>query len=317
MENQDKIYLQFKNAAEKSEAKDFPNRDKVWNRVEEKLDQKVLKKESKLWKKIAVAASVLLVVSVLYQFLKSDDKNVIPENVIVETDTVSANKKIITTTEKAIASEEFDTSIILKKEAVKILEKQIAKQADVVSTYSPSNAMASPAKAEVNYDSKVSEDAVSEFSEIKNRKFDAIGVIHQKQKEATSKEESEKKTIQISTKTDPLLVINNNAVTSKEGANYSTISKKELAKIKDEDLETVVYLKEPLYIIDGKQYSEEELFGKNPTSPYAPLNEQEIKTTKVLQGEEAIAAYGEKGTKGVLIITTKNGKPAKKVTTKP
>lgn len=317
MENQDKIYLQFKDAAEKSEAKDFPNMDKVWNRVEEKLDQKVLKKESKLWKKIAVAASLLLVVSVLFQFLKSDDKNVIPENIMVENDSISANKKIINA-ENAVASEEFDTSIILKKDAVKILEKQIAKQADVATTYAAPNVMSSPvARGEVNYDNNASEDAVSEFSEIKSRKFDAIGVIHQKQKEATSKEESEKKSIQITTKTDPLLVINNNAVTSSNGANYSTISKKELAKIKDEDLETVVYLKEPLYIIDGKQYSEEELFGKNPTSPYAPLNEQEIKTTKVLQGEEAIAAYGEKGTKGVLIITTKNGKPAKKATTQP
>ena len=68
----------------------------------------------------------------------------------------------------------------------------------------------------------------------------------------------------------------------------------------------------PLYIIDGIYYSENDLFGKNPTSPYAPLNEQEIKTITILQDLEATEKYGEKGKKGVVIITTKAGKPAQK-----
>ena len=79
-----------------------------------------------------------------------------------------------------------------------------------------------------------------------------------------------------------------------------------------ENLESLVVLDEPLYIIDGIYYSENDLFGNNPTSPYAPLNKQEIKTITILQDLEATSKYGEKGKKGVVIITTKNGKPALK-----
>ena len=78
MGQQDKLFNQIKSAAENAETKDFPSMDKVWNRVEEKLDQKVIKKESNLWKKIAVAATVLLVASVGYQFLKTETKVTTP-----------------------------------------------------------------------------------------------------------------------------------------------------------------------------------------------------------------------------------------------
>lgn len=78
MENQDKLYNQFKSAVENAEKKDFPAMESVWNRVEQKLDTKVLKKETKLWKKLAVAASVLLVATLGYHFWK--DENVIIDN---------------------------------------------------------------------------------------------------------------------------------------------------------------------------------------------------------------------------------------------
>ena len=77
-------------------------------------------------------------------------------------------------------------------------------------------------------------------------------------------------------------------------------------------LHSLVVLDAPLYIIDGIYYSEQDLFGKKPTSPYAPLDNQEIKTITILQDLEATSKYGEKGKKGVVIITTKNGKPALK-----
>ena len=86
----------------------------------------------------------------------------------------------------------------------------------------------------------------------------------------------------------------------------------ELPNLQPENVESLVVLDEPLYIIDGVYYSENDLFGNNPTSPYAPLNKQEIKTITILQDTEAVAKYGEKGKKGVVIITTKNGKPAPK-----
>ncbi|MGK4569125.1 hypothetical protein [Flavobacterium sp. 3HN19-14] len=105
---------------------------------------------------------------------------------------------------------------------------------------------------------------------------------------------------------NPLYVINGEAADKNRGK----AAKSELSKLDPDDIESIEVLKEPLYIIDGKYYSEEELFGANPTSPYTPLDQQEIETVKVLKGDEATSAYGKKGEKGVVIITTKNKKPA-------
>ena len=69
-------------------------------------------------------------------------------------------------------------------------------------------------------------------------------------------------------------------------------------------------LPDPLYIINGVSYSEKELFGSKPSSPYAPLSKLKIETISILQDEKATAIYGEKGKKGVVIITTKTGKPS-------
>jgi Ca-activated chloride channel family protein len=72
MENQDKIFEQFKDIARESESKDFPAMEKVWSRVEDKLDYKAARKSAGLWKVIAIAASVLLLVAVGYQLFESE-----------------------------------------------------------------------------------------------------------------------------------------------------------------------------------------------------------------------------------------------------
>ncbi len=89
-------------------------------------------------------------------------------------------------------------------------------------------------------------------------------------------------------------------------------AEKELKKINTEDITDTTYLPNPLYIINGIEYSEESLFGKNPTSPYAPLDKQKITSTNILKPADATKIYGKKGEKGIIIITTKDGKPADK-----
>ena len=90
------------------------------------------------------------------------------------------------------------------------------------------------------------------------------------------------------------------------------VSKKQLSNLDEEEIDSVLELPEPLYIINSVYYTEKELFGPNPTSPYAPLNKQKIETISVLQPEKAVTIYGEKGKKGVVIVTTKDGKPLPK-----
>ena len=52
----------------------------------------------------------------------------------------------------------------------------------------------------------------------------------------------------------------------------------------------------PLYIIDGKEYSKEKMEELDPNN---------IEKVEVLKGEKAIEKYGEKGKNGIILITTK------------
>ena len=110
----------------------------------------------------------------------------------------------------------------------------------------------------------------------------------------------------------PLVVVNGQALTAKKSKALGSTGAEVASNLEKDTVESILVLKEPLYIINDVEYSEEELFGTNPTSPYAPLNKQEIKTINILQNDEAITIYGDKGKKGVVIITTKNRKPVGK-----
>jgi TonB-dependent SusC/RagA subfamily outer membrane receptor len=304
MENQDKIFEQFKNAAEKAETKDFPEMEKIWSRVDAKLDTIVYKKQNNNWKKLAVAASVVLVGIIVFQFLKTEDKILIPENEIVVSDSKKGVLSDTITEENAIVSTEENTRFFNKKEVEKILKKQITNtQAVAVNEERTSSVEKAEEMVVEPYStaekSKKSAPSPSN-SVLKGRVFDAIGVNHSSKDAEEGK--SAKSEIQ-EAKNLPLVVIDGKTITNNKKSGEEIVSKL------DKDEFESVYLKEPLYIINGAYYSEESLFGKNPTSPYAPLDQQEIKTIKILQDENATAIYGEKGKKGVVIITTKTGKP--------
>ncbi|RVT77613.1 hypothetical protein EOD40_07370 [Flavobacterium sufflavum] len=128
MDNQDKIINKIKSAAHKAEHQDFPEMDKVWARVEDKLDQKVLETKTKLWKKLAIAASLLLFVSLGYQFLKTDLKIVVPTK-------TNENKVVIQKNE--IINDSIVPSKNIKTEAPEILQKQLEKQNPVAVVENP------------------------------------------------------------------------------------------------------------------------------------------------------------------------------------
>lgn len=287
MENQD-IFNQFKKAADNAESPEFASMEQVWSRVEAKLDQKELKQETVLWKKWAIAASLLLIGTLGYQFLKKDSPIVNTNEVIVQKDSVPQTNSVV---EDAITSQETAHPSI-KPEADKILEKQIVsapKVATAATVSTPnypyndsiSNGFTVPSVAARSH---VPQNAAMQ-DDIKTMEV----FINKENKVSNHKKEK------------PLLVYNNVA------DNKQTVKEVEM-----DEIESIVELPDPLYIINGVEYTEQELFGPNPTSPYTPLNEQEIDSITVLQQEKAMAAYGEKGKKGVVIISTKNGKPAAK-----
>lgn len=304
MENQDKLYNQFKSAAENAEKKDFPGMENIWNRVEQKLDNKVLKKETKLWKKLAVAASILLVVSLGYHFWNNEKTITTPTNEIVTNDSIK-KPNISEENSNAVVSSEIQHPAI-KENAKEILKQQIQTKDVVVMNdtvkprkiTTPVPAVVSEIKAEKDEDQK----------EIQANKYD--GYLNNYGYKARSVQNNGDRLMlnsagrnaeakaKKSAKDDPLLVVDDKAEDLQS-----------IGKLNADEIDSIVVLAEPLYIINGVEYSEKEVFGPNPTSPYSPLNEQNIETISILQKEKATEIYGRKGEKGVVIITTKNGKP--------
>lgn len=304
MENQDKLYNQFKSAAENAEPKDFPAMENVWNRVEQKLDTKVLKKENNLWKKLAVAASILLVVSVGYHFWSNEKAITTPTNEIVTNDsiitpnTIEENSNAVVSSEiqhpaikenaEEILKEQTKISdVVVMNDTVK-LKKMAAPMPAAISEISVEKNEVSKEKQANSYDGYL-DNEIYKARSVQNNGYRTI--LNLKGRNAEAEKQSAKKE-------EPLLVIDDVAENLQK-----------LGKLNADDVESIVILAEPLYIINGVEYSEVEVFGPNPTSPYSPLNQQDIETISILQKEKATEVYGKKGEKGVVIITTKNGKP--------
>jgi hypothetical protein len=301
MGTEEKLYKKIQQAAENAEQKDFPGMEKIWARVEDKLETQTLQKEKHLWKKLAVAASVVLVGTVTFFLLQEKENVIIPENTIT---TVDSSKNSIPTPESANGL--VNTSPEIKKDAEQILQQQIVIQNNIVINdtinYTSKKEVMIPtpiAMEEVqemaktslvpSYNNSISNSATTNNSGYlaKGKRYD----ITMNSAEAT--QEKDKKAAN-----DDLVVID------------GKVSKKPLSSLFDtNEIESIIELKEPVYFINGVEYSEESLFGEKPTSPYAPLNKQKIDTIVILQPEKAIPIYGEKGKKGVVIITTVGGKP--------
>ena len=318
MNSEEKIYSKIKNASHKGE-KDFPGMDKVWNRVEEKLDNTIVVQKKNTWQKLAIAATILLSFSIIYQFMSNDeiikDKNETTNSVIVSTDSV---KKIIDKAKEVVG----DNSIPTK------LENKI--NPNITSSETSDNLIDDSAmKMEVKEDQFDSE----EKGEITNELNKNIGTENEvsfknsalnssssntdylaptKKYEATVKPVQSKYKATKSKSAAPVQQNKDLVVIDGIAMDKSYNAEKELEKINTEDITDTTYLPNPLYIINGIEYSEESLFGKNPTSPYAPLDKQKITSTNILKPADATKIYGKKGEKGIIIITTKDGKPADK-----
>ncbi len=301
MENQDKLYNQFKTAAENAETKDFPGMENVWNRVEQKLDTKVLKKENNLWKKLAVAASILLVASLGYHFWSTEKAITTPITEIVISDSITTpiikennavadaeKHPVIKENAEEILKEQTKISdVVVMNDTVK-LKKMAAPMPAAISEISVEKNEISKEKQANSYDGYL-DNEIYKARSVQNNSYRTM--LNSKGRNAEAEKQSAKKE-------EPLLVIDDVAENLQK-----------LGKLNADDVESIVILAEPLYIINGVEYSEVEVFGPNPTSPYSPLNQQDIETISILQKEKATEVYGKKGEKGVVIITTKNGKP--------
>ena len=296
MGTEEKLYKKIQQAAEKAEQKDFPGMEKIWARVEDKLETQTLQKEKHLWKKLAVAASIVLVGTLAFFLLQEKENVIIPENTIT---TIDSSKNIIPTPETANGL--VNTTPEIKKDAEQILQQQIVIQNNIVINdtinYTSKKEVMIPtpiAMEEVQEVAKTSlatsyNNSMSNSASINNSGYLAKGKRYDiTMNTAETTQEKDKNVAN-----DDLVVID------------GKLTKKSPKNISNADYESVIELKNPLYYINGVAYTEEELYGENPTSPYAPLSKQNIDTIVVLQPERAIPIYGDKGKNGVIIITIK------------
>lgn len=296
MRTEEKLYKKIQQAAENAEQKDFPGMEKIWARVEDKLETQTLQKEKHLWKKLAVAASIVLVGTLTFFLLQEKGNVVIPENTIT---TVDSSKNTIPTPESANGF--VNTTPEIKKEAEQILQQQIVIQNNIVINdtinYKSKKEVMIPtpiAMEEVSEMAKTSlvpsyNNSMSNSASSNNSGYLAKGKRYDvTMNSAETTQEKDKK-------------VSNEDLVLVDGK----LTKESLSNLNPDDIDSIIELKEPIYFINGVEYSEESLFGENPTSPYAPLSKQKIEKIEVIQPTDAIKIYGKKGEKGIVLITIK------------
>ena len=296
MGTEEKLYKKIQQAAENAEQKDFPGMEKIWARVEDKLETQTLQKEKHLWKKLAVAASIVLVGTLAFFLLQEKENVIIPENTIT---TIDSSKNTIPTPESANGF--VNTTPEIKKEAEQILQQQIVIQNnivinDTINYKSKKEVLLSApiAMEEVQEMAKTSlvpsyNNSMSNSASINNSGYLAKGKRYDVTMNSAEKTQEKDKKIA----NDNLVLVD------------GKLTKESLSNLNPDDIDSIIELKEPIYFINGVEYSEESLFGENPTSPYAPLSKQKIEKIEVIQPVDAVKIYGKKGEKGVVIISIK------------
>ncbi len=127
MENQDKLYREFKDASDKAETKGFDRMEAVWNRVEEKLDEKKKRRTGIYRKYGSVAALVLLCLTVGTFIFRNNNQTLapttLPENNVTVIDTQKVKdvfdpEKVEETEQTVVANDEKDKQQNTNKDSV-------------------------------------------------------------------------------------------------------------------------------------------------------------------------------------------------------
>lgn len=301
MKNEEKIYQTIREAAQKAEEKPFLAMDKVWNRVEEKLDTKIIKKKSEVWRKTAIAASFFLFFTagiLLFttqkelnsdlEFPKKTIESIAPEATIPGTISEPKKTEILEIKANKVEEEKVKNEVYTNNDLPENLQQDKTIEENKPSLETDDRYEVAAKSKEKTIDEKKLQPANNQLLFQKSR-YDALS--------STITYERRKTEIQdtiLPKKSENLMVID------------GYLSKQKLEEIEPEEIKTYVELKNPIYIINGVEFSEESLFGDHPTSKYAPLSLQKIDSIKIFLPEEAIPIYGEKGKEGIVIISIKN-----------
>jgi len=298
MENNHKnIDKLFRDLSEQEQPKSFPNMDKIWDKVEEKLDQDKKKRVIPFWRYAGIAAALLLLISLGSKFIfnKSIVENTLPDSteiVVIDQDKIKEEFNNIQNSEDVVAFEDtkeqkdeihsYIPPIILENET---LENEIvidATHSEVQKT--PSNVVV-PLKMVENKERNLL------MPSNDNSSKDKIGVRNYIDSKRT-KEETQNAYFRGNAYTKELQGqvsgVNINSSNGNSGSD-STVRIRGFGSMKDD--------RQPLYVVDGKPITKEEL---------NKLNSNDIDNVVVLKDKAATSIYGSRAVNGVVIIQSKN-----------
>ena len=275
MGTEEKLYKKIQQAAQNAEQKDFPGMENIWARVENKLETQTLQQEKHLWKKIAVAASIVLVGTLAFLLLQPKENIIVPENTISAIDTT---KNEIPTPESANGF--ATTNPVIKKDAKEILQQQIVIQNNIVindtinyssrkevTIHNPM--MLEEVQAKTSFAPELRNDA-SNAAFLSNQGFAAKGKAYSIT--TVSAEDISQEPIKEMMNNDFVII---RGQISQESANGN----------------------EPLIVLNNHLVTKAILNDIDPNS---------IASVTVLKNQAAISLYGEKGKNGAIVLTTKN-----------
>lgn len=275
MGTEEKLYKKIQQAAQNAEQKDFPGMENIWARVENKLETQTLQQEKHLWKKIAVAASIVLVGTLAFLLLQPKENIIVPENTITAIDTT---KNEIPTPESANGF--ATTNPVIKKDAKEILQQQIVIQNNIVindtinyssrkevTIHTPM--MLEEVQAKTSFAPELRNDA-SNAAFLSNQGYAAKGKAYSIT--TVSAEDISQEPIKEMMNNDFVII---RGQISQESANGN----------------------EPLIVLNNHLVTKAILNDIDPNS---------IASVTVLKNQAAISLYGEKGKNGAIVLTTKN-----------
>ena len=275
MGTEEKLYKKIQQAAQNAEQKDFPGMENIWARVENKLETQTLQQEKHLWKKIAVAASIVLVGTLAFLLLQPKENIIVPENTISAIDTT---KNEIPTPESANGF--ANTNPVIRKDAEQILQQQIVIQNNIVindtinyssrkevTIHNPM--MLEEVQAKTSFAPELRNDA-SNAAFLSNQGFAAKGKAYSIT--TVSAEDISQEPIKEMMNNDFVII---RGQISQESANGN----------------------EPLIVLNNHLVTKAILNDIDPNS---------IASVTVLKNQAAISLYGEKGKNGAIVLTTKN-----------
>lgn len=336
MENQDKLYNQFKDAAGKAEGKGFDRMEAVWNRVEEKLDSKKERKPA-AWFKYAGVAALILLFATIGTFIFKDSNTVttphaLPQNNVVTIDTAKVERTVGPSAEKP--KEEVVVNEKTEKISVKAFYKDDTTNRDSI-LFSPNTKYArisitsnSASASAPNYNS------YSKSSRDLGRPSTSMGYLTNEQAKEKISVGAAYSIEAVEDRANATVVerlqgqvagLNIDAGSSQSGAAKKSSAKEPVAyesymnenyyPINGENevgTDSSIILRgvgsidgnaNPLFIVDGIPVDEE---------GFRSINKNEIESISILKHAAATSIYGNRGTNGVIVVTTRNHKKLSK-----